>query len=79
MMNKEKYEALLPIFAADLIKKIIEQKNISQDEAISLLYNSNLYNFLEDEQTKIWHYSGEKLYQLFEEEMYTGKFEFPEV
>ena len=78
-MDKEKYEALLPIFITDLVKKIIEQKNISQDEAISLLYNSNLYNFLEDEQSKIWHYSGEKLFQLFEEEIHNGKFNFPEV
>ena len=78
-MDKEKFEALLPIFIADLVKKIIEQKNTSQDEAISLLYNSNLYNFLEDEQTKVWHYSTEKLFQLFEEEFNTGKFEFPEV
>jgi len=78
-MDNEKYEVLLPIFVTDLIKKIIEQKNISQDEAISILYNSGLYNFLEDEQTKVWHYSTDKLFQLFEEEMLTGKFEIPEV
>ena len=77
-MNKEKYEALLPIFITDIIKKIMERKKIPQDEAISLLYNSNLYNLLEDEQTKIWHYSTEKLFMLFEEEMNTGNFELPD-
>jgi len=77
-MNKEKFQALLPIFVSALIKKIIEQKNISTDEAFSRLYNSKLYILLDDEQTKLWHYSTEKLYHLFEEEMNTGKFELPD-
>ena len=77
-MNKEKYEALLPIFITDLIKKIIEKKYILQDEAISLLYNSGLYTMLSDEQSKIWHFSTENLFQLFEEEMNTGNFTLPE-
>ena len=76
-MNKEKYEALLPIFTTDLIQKIITEKNVSEDEAISRLYNSRLYAYLEDEQTKVWHYSTDKLFSLFEEEMNTGKFELP--
>ncbi|MCL2759187.1 MAG: hypothetical protein FWD22_03155 [Treponema sp.] len=61
-----------------LIKKIIEQKNVSANEAFSSLYNSKLYILLDDEQTKVWHYSTEKLYHLFEEEMNTGNFDFPE-
>ena len=77
-MNKEKFTALLPVFVTDLLKKIIEQKEISQDEAISLLYSSRLYMYLGNEQTKVWHYSTEKLLQLFEEEMNFGKFELPE-
>ena len=77
-MNKEKFQTLLPIFVSALIKKIIEQKNIPADEALSRLYNSKLYILLDNEQTKVWHYSTEKLYDLFEEEMNTGKFELPE-
>ena len=34
--------------------------------------------YLGNEQTKVWHYSTEKLFQLFEEEMNFGKFELPE-
>ncbi|MCL2174748.1 MAG: hypothetical protein FWB73_01765 [Treponema sp.] len=77
-MDKEKFGALLPIFTADLIQRIIEQKNMMQDDAISLFYNSKLYELLEDEKTKIWHYSTDKLFQLFEQEMTTGNFELPE-
>jgi len=77
-MDKNKFDALLPIIIAAFLKKIIEQKKISHDEAFTRLYSSNLYSFLEDEQTKVWHYSVEKLFQLFEQEMNTGKLELPE-
>ena len=77
-MDKAKFEALLPLIVAALIQKIIERKNMSQDEAFSALYGSGLYLVLDDEETKVWHYSVEKLFQLFEEEMSTGNFELPE-
>jgi hypothetical protein len=77
-MDKAQFEALLPLIIAALMQKIIEQKEISQDEAFSRLYGSMLYFFLEDEETKVWYYSVEKLFQLFEEEISTGKMELPE-
>jgi hypothetical protein len=76
-MNKEKFDALLPLIVTALIKKIIENKKIPQDEVFSDLYNSNLYSLLEDEQSKVWHYSADKLFLLFEEELTTGKLELP--
>jgi hypothetical protein len=77
-LNKAQFEALLPLIAAALIQKIIERKKISPDEAFSRLYGSQLYCTLDDEKTKVWHYSVEKLFQLFEAEMDTGKMELPE-
>ena len=77
-MDKAKFEALLPLIVAALIQKIIERKNFSQDEAFSRLYGSRLYNALDDEKTKVWHYSVEKLFLLFEEELFTGNLELPE-
>ena len=77
-MDKAKFEALLPFIVTALMQKIIERKNLSQDEAFSKLYNSELYCALDDEKTKVWHYSAEKLFDLFEEEMTTGKLELPE-
>jgi len=77
-MDKAKFEALLPFIVTALIQKIIERKNISQDEAFSALYGSGLYLVLDDEETKVWHYSTEKLFQLFDVEMSTGNLELPE-
>jgi len=76
-MNKAKFEALLPFIVTALVQKIIERKNISQDEAFSALYGSGLYLVLDDEETKVWHYSVEKLFQLFEEEMSSGSLDPP--
>ena len=77
-MDKAKFEALLPLIVAALMQKIIERKKISHDEAFLQLYGSRLYCALDDEKTKVWHYSAEKLFQLFEEEMANGKLELPE-
>ena len=77
-MDRVKFEALLPLIVAVLLQKIIERKRISQNEAFSALYSSRLYLVLDDEETKVWHYSAEKLFQLFDEEMSTGKLELPE-
>jgi len=77
-MDKAKFEALLPLIVTALITKIIERKKISQDEAFSALYGSMLYLVLDDEKMKVWHYSTEKLFQLFEEEMSSGSLKLPE-
>jgi len=77
-MDEAKFEALLPLIVAALLQKIVDRKDISQDEAFSQLYGSKLYAFLDNEKTKVWHYSTEKLFHLFEEEMNTGNMELPE-
>ena len=77
-MEKAKFDALLPFIVTALMKKIIDRKDISEDEAFNKLYGSELYIALDNEKTKVWHYSSEKLYDLFDEEMTTGRLELPE-
>ena len=77
-MDKAKFEALLPFIVTALMQKIIDRKKITHDEAFSLLYGSELYQALDNEETKVWHYSAEKLFQLFEDEIITGTLELPE-
>ena len=48
-------------------------------DGLRKLYASNLYELMEREETKIWQYSTEKLYELFLEESSTGKISFPQV
>jgi len=77
-MDKAKFEALFPLIITALLQKIIERKKISQEEAFLKLYSSQLYYALNNEKTKVWYYSTEKLFQLFEEEMAVGILELPE-
>ena len=78
-MNQEQFTAIMPYISADLIMLIAKEKNISEEDAVKRLYSSKLYAMLEDEETKVWHYSTKMLYSLFEQEEQTGDIVFPEV
>ena len=78
-MGQEQFAAIMPYISADLVGMIAKKKNISENAAITKLYNSKLYATLEQEDTKVWQYSTDMLYLLFEQEEKTGKIEFPDV
>lgn len=78
-MDKSKFEAVFPIISADLVEKICIELNLSDENAITKLYSSHLYEVLEKEETKLWQYSTEKLFEMFLEEINNGKITFPQV
>ena len=78
-MNPIQFAAIMPYISADLVGMIAEKENISENAAITTLYNSELYAILEQEDTKVWHYSTHMLYSLLKQEETTGKIEFPDV
>ena len=78
-MSQEQFAAIMPYICADLVKMIADKQNIGEDEATSKLYTSNLYAALEQEKTKLWHYSSEMLYSLLEQEIQTGFIHYPDV
>lgn len=78
-MNPSQFAAIMPYISADLVRMIAEKENISENAAITKLYNSELYAILEQEDTKVWHYSTHMLYSLLKQEETTGKIEFPDV
>jgi hypothetical protein len=57
---------------------IAERHDLSEAEAVKQFYNSRLYALLEDEQTKLWHYSPLLLFTMYDEETKTGEITFPE-
>ena len=77
-MEKDRFAAILPVLIGGLTNKIVEETHAGEDEALSLLYNSELYAALEDEETKVWTYSVPKLFDLYQSEIATGKLELPE-
>jgi hypothetical protein len=77
-MTKSKFAAILPIVIGGLVNKIVDETMISDDEAFDRLYSSELYAALENEKTKTWTYSVPNLFQLYLNEIRTGKLELPE-
>ena len=77
-MTPEKLSALLAIINPSVVQLIMENRNLSNIEATKLFYNSNLYAMLENEASKLWHLSPLVLHELLEEELATGKINYPE-
>ena len=78
-MGQEQFAAMMPYISADLVAMISDKQNITHEAAITKLYASKLYEALENEETKVWQYSTQMLYTLFEQEEKTGTIQFPDV
>ena len=77
-MENNKFEVVLQTISTGLVAKIIEETGLDEDTAMERLYLSALYSALETENTKVWHYSVPKLYELWEKENKTGQLVLPE-
>ena len=77
-MNERSYETLLYSITANVVAKIMELNNWSENEAMERFTRSKLYSYLEKEETKVWQYSTLMLAQLFNEER-AGRLSLPEV
>jgi len=63
-MNKIEFDALIELKIRDLVGLIMERSNLDFEDSIAFLYNSALYRLLVDENSKLWHLSDEKLYEM---------------
>lgn len=78
-MGQEQFSAIMPIISADVVAMISAKRNVSENEAIRLLYASKVYEALEKEETKLWQYSTPMLYSLLEQEWNSGTIRYPDV
>jgi hypothetical protein len=76
-MNKS-ISPVIAMITPGIIKLLMENRDMNLEEASDTLYNSKLYEALEDEETKVWRLSYPLLYDLLTEELDTGKITFPE-
>lgn len=77
-MSNNQFSGILVILVPQIIKEITDNENIAENEATVNFYNSKVYSVLEDEKTKLWHLSPKALYELYRQEVETGKIVFPE-
>lgn len=77
-MEKQKFEAMLMLLVPQVIHLITENYPYDEVTASKEFYDSKVYSFLEQEDTKLWHLSALTLFHMFAEEKETGTFAFPE-
>lgn len=77
-MSEVSIKTMLELIVPRLVKKIIETQNITEKEALTAVYASELYRQLEREETKLWHLSVPTLFDLWLEEKETGSITYPE-
>jgi len=77
-MNDRELSTLIWLRVRDIVKMLLAQDGISVNEAFNLIYNSQVFELLSNEKTKIWHYSAHMLYYILQNEIKTGEVELPE-
>lgn len=77
-MNDDQFSAMLAIIVPPIIELITSNSNIDDSQAIARFYQSRLYQELSDESSKLWHYSAMTLYTMYQDELLTGSYDYPE-
>lgn len=78
MMKDEKFGAVMGILVPQVLRLITENYAYDEMTAANEFYSSDLYALLEQEDTKLWHFSPLTLFNMFDEEKKTGSFTIPE-
>lgn len=77
-MKDEKFGAVMGILVPQVLRLITENHAYDEMTAANEFYSSDLYALLEQEDTKLWHFSPLTLFNMFDEEKKTGSFTIPE-
>ena len=77
-MDAERFAAVLFMLIPQVVQLIAERHKTSEEDAVGMFYHSRLYALLETEETKVWHYSPQLLFALYDEEARIGTITFPE-
>jgi len=78
MVTEDNLNVALAFITPGIIQSLMDKRQITADAASILLYNSKLYEMLEDIKTKLYRLSYPILYDMLEEELTTGEITFPE-
>ena len=77
-MADKKFVAILTLLVPQVINLICENYPLDEMTASREFYESKVYSLLEQEDTKLWHFSPLTLFNMFDEEKRTGDFQMPE-
>lgn len=79
MIMDEKFNSILSIaLIPQTVALIAENQGLDDITALNEFYQSNVYELLSKEETKMWHYSPLTVYIMWKHEKDTGEIIFPE-
>jgi hypothetical protein len=77
-MNEEQFSAFLGTIVPGVVGLVAGHYGLGEAEAADRFYSSRLYADLSDEHLKVWHYGPQTLFDLYRQEVETGRIEYPE-
>ena len=77
-MDKNRLSTVLIFLVPQIMELITKEYDVDAEKAAEMLYSSELYKGLEEEETKLWHLSAHALFEMYQEELTTGKITYPE-
>ncbi len=77
-MEQKKFEAVMVVLVPQIILLIAENYGYDEVTASKEFYGSDVYALLEQENTKLWHFSPLTIFNMFDEEKKNGEFHIPE-
>lgn len=63
------FEYIKRTLTAGVVENLMDSRGWSEDEAIRNFLNSEVYDRLSKEDTKVWHFSVKALSELYEDEL----------
>ena len=77
-MADKKFEAILTLLVPQVVQLIYENYTVDEIAAAKAFYGSKVYSLLEQQDTKLWHFSPLTLFNMKKKKKKTGDFEIPE-
>ena len=77
-MNESKFSAILSVIVPPVVGLIAGRKGMSEAGAAEAFYRSRVYARLSNESSKLWHYSAETLFSMYDAEAAGREIEYPE-
>jgi hypothetical protein len=77
-MTAVQYPLFFELKVEGLVEAFMQVTGKTLNEALSIVYHSQVYRVLERENTKLWHHSPQLLLDCLNSELRTGRPEFPD-
>lgn len=71
-------DSIMPYLGTETVKLIMDRYGWDENTAIERFMKSIVYDRLQEEETKVWHFSPRLLAELFDEER-NGEIDWPEI